>query len=154
MFKNSIKIISRKSALARVQAMMVGSELEKNFPKISIEYKTITSSGDRNMNEDLANASEEGIFTKDISKSIEIKQNDIAVHSWKDVPINPSKSSQIFGTLKRGDPRDILFLKRSTLRQRIKKEITLLTSSPRRIYNGKKTLPELLPNGKYRIKIN
>ena len=70
------------------------------------------------MNEDLAYASEEGIFTKDISKSIEIKQNDIAVHSWKDVPINPSKSSQIFGTLKRGDPRDILFLKRSTLKQR------------------------------------
>ena len=91
MLKNSIKIISRKSALARTQAMMVGSELEKNFPKISIEYKTITSSGDRNMNEDLANASEEGIFTKDISKSIEIKQNDIAVDSWKDVPINPSK---------------------------------------------------------------
>ena len=134
--------------------MMVGSELEKNFPKISIEYKTITSSGDRNMNEDLANASEEGIFTKDISKSIEIKQNDIAVHSWKDVPINPSKSSQIFGTLKRGDSRDILFLKRSTLKQRTKKEITLLTSSPRRIYNGKKSLTKLLPFNEYRIKTN
>ena len=154
MFKNSIKIISRKSALARAQAMMVGSELEKNFPKISVEYKTIISSGDKNMNQDLANASEEGIFTKDISKSIEIKQNDIAVHSWKDVPINPSKSSQIFGTLKRGDSRDILFLKRSTLKQRTKREITLLTSSPRRIYNSKKTLPKLLPFNKCIIKTN
>ena len=61
------------------------------------------------MNEDLANASEEGIFTKDISKSIEIKQNDIAVHSWKDVPINPSKSSQIFGTLKKEATQEISF---------------------------------------------
>ena len=44
-----IKIVSRASLLARIQARIVGKQLEKHFPNREIEYHTATASADRNM---------------------------------------------------------------------------------------------------------
>ena len=37
---------------------------------------------------------------------------DIAVHSWKDVPVEPSNQTEIIGTVDRGDMRDVLIVKK------------------------------------------
>ena len=39
------------------------------------------------------------------------EEDSIAVHSWKDFPIEDNKKTNIHGTLKRADMRDMLFLK-------------------------------------------
>ena len=145
MNNSKIKIVSRESSLARTQAKLVGISIKEKFPKIKIIYNTIKSTGDIDQEKDITQSDSEGIFTSEISLSIEKGINDIAVHSWKDVPIKPSKSTQIFGTLKRADQRDMLFIKKSSLKDLKRKKISILTSSPRRIYNSKKVLPKLLP---------
>ena len=53
-----------------------------------------------------------GVFTNDIRNELIQKNADLAVHSWKDYPIVDNQNSQIYATLKRGDIRDILFLKK------------------------------------------
>ena len=140
-----VKVVSRESALARTQAQLAGKSIKEKFPEVEIIYNTIKSTGDINQEKDITQSDSEGIFTSEISLSIEKGINDIAVHSWKDVPIKPSKSSQIFGTLKRADQRDMLFMKKSSLKNLKRKKISIFTSSPRRIYISKKVLPKLLP---------
>ena len=45
---NKIRILSRKSDLAVIQAYEVGNYLLKNFPNLNIEYLTKSTSGDKN----------------------------------------------------------------------------------------------------------
>ena len=41
-----LTIISRTSALARIQARLVGEKIVENFPKIDLHYVTKTTNGD------------------------------------------------------------------------------------------------------------
>ena len=66
----TIRIISRKSLLARIQARIVGKLLEKHFPNKEIAYHTATASADRNMDINIADSNSVGLFTKDISNKI------------------------------------------------------------------------------------
>ena len=93
----------------------------------------------------IAQSDSTGLFTKDISEKIISKKYDIAIHSWKDLPIEPSKKTKIIGTVSRGDLRDILILKRDTAISKKKDEITILSSSPRRKHNLEMSLSKLVP---------
>ena len=46
MEKKEIKILSRKSDLAQIQAQLVGLEINRKFPDIKITYSTKTTEGD------------------------------------------------------------------------------------------------------------
>ena len=113
-----IKIVSRASMLARIQAKIVGKQLEKHFPNKEIEYHTATASADRNMDINIADSNSVGLFTKDISNKIINNKYDIAVHSWKDVPVEPSNQTEIIGTVDRGDMRDVLIVKKNSVKNK------------------------------------
>ena len=139
-----LKIISRKSDLAKIQASLVGSAINQYYKNTKIEFHTIESKADLDQTIDLSSPGQIGLFTKDISKTI-IKGNyDIAVHSWKDIPVIPTKKTIIAGTLKRGDMRDLLIFKKSFLHSD-NNNIELLTSSPRRKHNLTEILPDIIP---------
>ena len=93
----------------------------------------------------ISNSGEVGMFTKDISKKIIDRKFDLAIHSWKDLPIEPSKETEIIGTLERGDIRDVLLIKSETVSLKEKDEMEILTSSPRRKYNLAKILQDYIP---------
>ena len=142
---NFIRIISRKSVLAKIQAKMVGAAFRRKFPDYDIEYKSLETKGDFDQKLKLDDGSNIGIFTSDISDEVLMSKNNIAVHSWKDYPIFDNKDSKIYATLKRGDMRDILFLKNIKNLDSKNNRIRIMTSSPRRRYALKKNLKFLVP---------
>ena len=144
--KNIIRILSRKSDLAVIQARMVGKVIRKRYPLVKIEYHTKSTKGDVDKNTPLSKMESEGVFTEDIRQDLINNKCDIAVHSWKDLPLDLGAKTLIAGTLNRDDIRDILFIKKSEIKKLSKKNaITVLSSSPRRRYNLTTFLENYLP---------
>ena len=137
--------MSRASMLAKIQAEIVGKQLENCLPELEIEYHTTTTIADRNMEINIAESDSVGLFTKDISDKLINKKFDIAVHSWKDVPVEPSTKTEIIGTVSRGDMRDVLIIKKDISKNKKKEIFQILSSSPRRKHNLSVYLPRLVP---------
>ena len=140
-----IKIITRQSLLARIQGQSVGDKIKTFFPGIEISYHTSKSAGDINQNLDLKSSESRGVFTSNISEHIISRKYDIAVHSWKDYPTQGTQYTGVVGTLSRKDSRDILFVKKDSIKNDHKKSFSVLTSSPRRRYGLEKVLKQIVP---------
>jgi hydroxymethylbilane synthase len=139
---NEIRIGSRKSPLARMQAYAVGAALENADPSVRIKYLFKESLGDKNLNDPLWKMPERGVFTEDFVQDLLNESTDLVVHSWKDLPTEPRPGLSLLGTLPRADMRDLLFFRPASLG---KKNLTLLTSSPRRTFSAENHLRPLLP---------
>ena len=112
-----IKIISRKSDLAIIQAKLVGKSISRSNPSLSIEYLYKDTKGDIDLTTPLSKLPEIGVFTSDLRESLIENDADIAVHSWKDLPIKLEKGTSVVGTLPRADMRDVLLVKKIKLTQ-------------------------------------
>ena len=145
-----IKVLSRKSDLATIQAREFGEYLNSKYPDIQINYITKSTSGDKDLVTPLSEMSTEGVFTNDLREELINKKCDLIVHSWKDLPIEVGNKTKIAATLQRADKRDILFLKKN--KNNDKKEITILCSSPRRQYNINNFIKNFLPKKYEEIK--
>ena len=148
-----VRIGSRKSDLARLQAFRVGGALQKAHPKLKIEYHFKESLGDVNLSDPLWKMPEKGVFTQDFGEDLLTGRVDLVVHSWKDLPIEDRPGCKIAATLERADPRDVLLMKRDNFRgagsyvSAVHAGILrILSSSPRREYNLKPFLKEALPH--------
>lgn len=137
-----IRIGSRKSHLARLQAYSVGDALLAAHPSLSIEYFFKESLGDKNQTDPLWKLPERGVFTEDFVSDLREGRTDLVVHSWKDLPTENRPGSEIVGTLPRADTRDVFFLRRESFGR---ENLTLLTSSPRRTFSSERKLREFLP---------
>ena len=146
-----IRILSRKSDLAVIQAKEVGNCLLRKYPDLKIEYLTKSTAGDKDLKTPLYKMPESGVFTDDLRESLIQKKCDLVVHSWKDLPLDLGNQSIIAGTLPRGDQRDILFVKKNHLSKiKSNKTISIFSSSPRRVYNLDFFVKNFLP---YKINI-
>ena len=139
---DKITIISRKSVLAKIQANEVSEVIKKKFPEIKINFKTKDTSGDIDLTTPLHKMPEMGVFTSDIRDELLTEKADIAVHSWKDLPVDLEEGTEIVATIKRADLRDVLIFKKSSFK---KKKLEIFTSSPRRQENLSKFLRKAIP---------
>ena len=101
-----IKIATRKSALALWQAEEVSRLLQQTRPNLSVELVKMTTTGDRLLQESLANKGGKGLFVKELERGLLEKSADIAVHSMKDVPVELPENLHLPVILKREDTRD------------------------------------------------
>ncbi len=138
-----IRVLSRKSDLAIIQAHEFGDNLMIKYPKIEIEYVAKSTSGDKDLITPLSEMSSEGVFTNDLRDELINKKCDLIVHSWKDLPIEVGDKTIISATLKRSDKRDILFIKKNKTHK--DNSISILCSSPRRKYNLENFIRNYLP---------
>tara|TARA_B100001123_G_C15339800_1_gene1034352 strand:- start:720 stop:2249 length:1530 start_codon:yes stop_codon:yes gene_type:complete len=144
--ENIIRILSRKSDLAIIQARMVGKAIKNKYPLVKIRYHTRSTKGDMDKYTPLSKMESEGVFTEDIRHELIDNNCDLAVHSWKDLPLDLGSQTLVAGTLIRGDIRDIIFIKKTTIKKLPnKKSVTVLSSSPRRCYNLTNFLENYLP---------
>jgi hydroxymethylbilane synthase len=139
-----LRILSRSSELARVQARLVGRALQARFPDLDLAYETRASAGDHDTVTPLASLPDKGIFTADLSSALASGAADLVVHSWKDLPLELPPGQVIGATLERADPRDVLLVRRDVLAGR-PSTLRVLSSSPRRAWLLGDVLPQLLP---------
>ncbi len=85
---NTLRIATRKSALALWQAEYVKKELERHHPDLQVELVKMTSKGDRILDAPLAKIGGKGLFVKELENALLEDRADIAVHSMKDVPMH------------------------------------------------------------------
>ncbi len=138
-----IRVLSRKSDLAIIQAREFSDYLASKHPFVEIEFLTRSTSGDKDLKTPLSEMPTEGVFTNDLRDELINNKCDLIVHSWKDLPIEVGEKTKIAATLKRADKRDILFLKKNITLD--SKKITILCSSPRRQYNLENFIANYLP---------
>ncbi len=135
-------VASRQSDLARLQAYQVGEALIQQGHQVRYHFRE--SLGDINQNDPLWEMPEKGVFTEDFREGLVQGDWDLVVHSWKDLPIDPLPKTEIVATLPRADARDVFLCKRSSLHKQ-SETLTVLSSSPRRIYNLNAVLKKFFP---------
>eukprot|EP01097_Dermamoeba_algensis_P004575 TRINITY_DN2968_c0_g1_i2.p1 TRINITY_DN2968_c0_g1~~TRINITY_DN2968_c0_g1_i2.p1 ORF type:complete len:294 (-),score=58.98 TRINITY_DN2968_c0_g1_i2:346-1125(-) len=84
--RKEIRIGSRSSQLALIQAREVKGVLQSLYPDHEVVIREYTSVGDKVLNVSLSSIGEVGIFTKEIEIALLNKEVDIAIHSLKDLP--------------------------------------------------------------------
>jgi len=106
MTNRTIKIATRKSALAMWQAEFVQSELIKHYPDLKVELVPMSTQGDRILDSPLAKIGGKGLFIKELEIAMQEGRADLAVHSMKDVPVEFPDGFAIHAICEREDPRD------------------------------------------------
>lgn len=104
----TLKLGTRKSPLALAQAEQVRLLLLAANPDIAVEIIHIVTSGDKFLNQPLADIGGKGLFTKEIEEGLLEGTLDIAVHSMKDMSTKLPDGLIIGAMLEREDPRDML----------------------------------------------
>lgn len=142
----AVNIAARRSALARLQAYLVGAALQQTQPDLAVSYQFRASLGDQRPDEPLWQMPEKGVFTEDLRAELLAGRCDLVVHSWKDLPIEDHLETCIAATLPRADQRDLLLVHAERWEQvRQTGKLTVLTSAPRRAQNLRHFLPAALP---------
>lgn len=104
----NIKIGTRGSKLALVQANTVVAGLKKIAPEITAEICVIKTRGDIMQDVSLIKIGGQGAFVKEIEEALLAGTIDLAVHSMKDVPGETPDDLTFAAILPREDVRDIL----------------------------------------------
>jgi len=106
MIKNTVRIATRKSALALWQAEYVKAQLEHFHADIVVELVPMTTKGDIILDTPLAKVGGKGLFVKELEVAMLENRADIAVHSMKDVPVEFPVGLGLEVICPREDPRD------------------------------------------------
>jgi len=138
-----LRIATRQSALALWQAEHVAALLRAAHPQLVVELVPMTTRGDQITDRSLAAIGGKGLFLKELEVAIAQRRADIAVHSFKDVPMELDPGFAIGAVLERADPADafisVHFARLDTLPQKAK----VGTSSLRRAAQLRALRPDL-----------
>ena len=99
-------IATRASPLALWQAEHVQSLLQARHPQLTVELLRLSTRGDQVLDRSLAKIGGKGLFVKELEAALEDGRADLAVHSFKDVPMQLEPQFEIGAVLEREDPRD------------------------------------------------
>ncbi len=103
---NTLKIATRRSALALWQAEHIKAQLEAAHPELHVELLPLESRGDKILDVPLAKVGGKGLFVKELEHAMLEGRADIAVHSMKDVPMEFPEGLELAVICEREDPRD------------------------------------------------
>ncbi len=106
MSNQTLRIATRKSALALWQAEHVKARLEALHTDLTVELVPMTTKGDRILDAPLAKVGGKGLFVKELEAAMLEGRADIAVHSMKDVPMEFPEGLGLAVIGEREDPTD------------------------------------------------
>lgn len=104
----TIRIATRKSALALWQAEHVAQLLQAAHADISVQLIPLSTRGDKILDTPLAKIGGKGLFVKELETAMLQGDADLAVHSMKDVPMVLPAGLGIVAVLARHNPYDAL----------------------------------------------
>lgn len=105
-----IKVASRESLLAVVQANMVIDSMRAACPGAEIELLTMKTTGDRILDRTLDKVGGKGLFVKELELALREGRADVTVHSMKDMTMEVPDDLPVVAVSQREDPRDALVL--------------------------------------------
>jgi len=105
-----IRVGSRDSTLALIQARLVIDAVKKTNPNIDFEIVTIKTMGDKILDKSLDSVGGKGLFIKELEQALADCSIDIAVHSYKDMPFEETEGLPIVALSEREAPFDVLVL--------------------------------------------
>ena len=103
-----LRIGTRRSPLALVQAEWVRGRIREHHPQATVEVVPIRTSGDRFRDVPIEKIGAKGVFIKEIEEALLEGAIDVAVHSMKDLPTEIPEGLAIAAVPEREDPRDVL----------------------------------------------
>jgi hydroxymethylbilane synthase len=104
---HTLRLGTRRSALALAQSGMMARALEALHPGLAVELVPIVTTGDI-VPGDLAEAGGKGLFTRELEHGLLDGSLDLAVHSLKDLPVTLPDGLAVAAYPERADPRDVL----------------------------------------------
>lgn len=102
----SLRIATRKSALALWQTEHVAARLRALNPGIAIELVPLSTRGDEVLDRSLSAIGGKGLFLKELEEAMLRDEADLAVHSLKDVPMALEGPFVLPAVLERANPFD------------------------------------------------
>jgi len=139
----TLRIATRKSALALWQAEHVRAALKALNPELEVELVTMSTRGDKILDSPLAKVGGKGLFVKELEQAMFDGRADIAVHSMKDMPVELPEGLAIGAVLNREDPRDALVSNQHESLDALPEGAIVGTSSLRRQCQLKARRPDL-----------
>jgi len=105
-----VRIGTRESKLAIIQAELVASAIRGFDPDIVVELVKIKTTGDIVLDKTLDKIGGKGLFVKELDTALLSDKVDICVHSFKDIPAEIDTEIPIVAVSPREDARDVLIL--------------------------------------------
>lgn len=109
--RKPLRLGTRGSLLARTQSQLVADELMRRHPGLAVELVVISTTGDRVQDRPLTEIGGKGLFVKELEMGLLDGRIDLAVHSYKDMPVTMPLVDEagliIAAVPPREDPRDV-----------------------------------------------
>ncbi|HEY1601699.1 MAG TPA: hydroxymethylbilane synthase [Pirellulales bacterium] len=138
----TLRIGTRSSALARWQADWVATELRNRGH--DVELVLISTRGDRNQTQAIGSIGGDGLFTKELQRSLLARDIDLAVHSLKDLPTELVVGLLLGAVPERGPTGDVLVSRTGDTFARLPPGARIGTGSLRRRAQLLHARPDLL----------
>jgi len=138
-----LRIATRQSALALWQAEHVAARLRALHAGLEVELVPMTTRGDQILDRPLAEIGGKGLFLKELEVAMQEMRADIAVHSFKDVPMELEPGFAIGAVLERADAADAFISSRYTRFDELPQGARVGTSSLRRQAQLRALRPDL-----------
>ena len=103
-----VRLGSRGSRLALIQAELAADALRTVYPDVDVAIVPMTTAGDRDRSKPFGEIGERGVFVKEIEEALLAGRIDAAVHSAKDMTSTNTAGLAVGAYLAREDPRDAL----------------------------------------------
>ncbi|HET8899034.1 MAG TPA: hydroxymethylbilane synthase [Rhodanobacteraceae bacterium] len=128
----TLRIATRKSALALWQAEHVAARLRALHPGLAVSLLPLSTRGDEVLDRSLAAVGGKGLFLKELEVALQEGRADLAVHSLKDVPAELDPGFMLAAVLERADAADAFVSNRHATLADLPAGATVGTSSLRR----------------------
>ncbi len=138
-----IRLATRGSALALVQARLAADALHRLHPGEVFELTPIETRGDRMPGVALTEVQQEGVFVKELEQALLDGRADLAVHSAKDLPTLMAPPLVLAAFLPRADARDVLITRTGQGLRDLPAGSRIGTGSPRRAAQVRALRPDL-----------
>ena len=103
-----LTVATRGGALATAQTEIVNAGLQRIYPDLKIEIKTVATRGDRDRRTALWDLKDSGFFTSQVEDALLAGEADLAVHSFKDLPTRLREGLTIAAVCDRAFPEDCM----------------------------------------------
>lgn len=138
-----IRLGTRASALARWQSDHVAARLAAASPGLQVTIVEIESAGDRIADTPLWRLEGTGVFTAALEHALLAGEIDVAVHSYKDLPVAPTPGLVVAAVPERGPVEDVLCARDGLTLATLPPQARVGTCSARRVAQVRALRPDV-----------